>query len=157
MHRNIFQNAIFSAISVLFLLSACNSQDGQASAQAAARCPNCGMRVQPDSAWRAGMTSAQGEALSFDAPKCMFRVLRGERGQGAREPWVIEYDSREQRPASSVVYVMGSDVEGPMGRDLVPIADRERAERFLRDHHGSRILTFDEVTTQVVDSLFRRG
>lgn len=156
MHRIITQFVVLFSACVVLLLSACNSQDAHASAQAAARCANCGMRVPPDSAWRAGLTSRGGEALSFDAPKCMFRVLHGERGQGAREPWIIEYDSREQRPARSVVYVIGSDVEGPMGRDVIPIANRERAERFLRDHHGTRILTFDEVTTQVVDSLFRR-
>jgi nitrous oxide reductase accessory protein NosL len=156
MHRNILKFAALSIASIVFLLSACNSESGHVSAQSAARCANCGMRVPSDSAWRAGLTNSEGEALSFDAPKCMFRVLRGERGHGAREPWVIEYDSRTQRPANSLMYVIGSDVEGPMGRDLVPIASRERAERFVHDHHGTRILTFDEVTAQVVDALFRR-
>lgn len=156
MHHNIRKLVVLPALVALFLLTACSAEGGQAHAQSTARCANCGMRVQPDSPWRAGLTNREGEALLFDAPKCMFRVLRGERGEGARDPWVIEYDSRERRPASSVVYVIGSDVQSPMGRDLVPIASRERAERFLRDHHGTRILTFDEVTAEVAGSLFRR-
>ncbi|MDQ3037996.1 MAG: nitrous oxide reductase accessory protein NosL, partial [Myxococcota bacterium] len=104
--------------------------------------------------WRAGLTTASGEALSFDAPKCMFRVLRGERGQGARDPWVIEYYASERRPARSLLYVIGSDLQSPMGRDLVPIEGRERAGRFVADHHGDRALTFDEVTPAVIDTLF---
>ncbi len=50
--------------------------------------------------------------------------------------------------------MLGSDVQGPMGRDLVPVQGREAAERFARDHQG-RVLGFDEVTAAVVDELFR--
>ena len=141
---------------VLAVLVACSSAEPGA-AQSAARCAHCGMRVPAESTWRAGLTTASGEALLFDAPKCMFRILRGERGQRAREAWVIEYYSSERRPASSLVYVLGSDVMSPMGRDLVPIDGRERAERFLRDHHAQRVLTYEEVTPAVLDELFRPG
>ena len=139
---------------VLAFLVACSSGEPEANAQAAARCAHCGMVVPPDSTWRAGLTTSSGEALLFDAPKCMFRILRGDRGRGARDPWVIEYYSSQRRPAPSLLYVLGSDVESPMGRDLVPIEGRERAERFMRDHHGQRVLTFDEVTSPILDDLF---
>lgn len=149
---------LFAALSfALALLVACGSSEPEASAQAAGRCAHCGMRVPADSTWRAGLTTQSGEALLFDAPKCMFRILRGERGRNARDAWVIEYYSSERRPASSLVYVLGSDVESPMGRDLVPIEGRERAQRFLQDHHGQRVLSYDEVTSAVVDELFRPG
>ena len=144
-------------LTTALVLLACSSAEPEASAQATARCAHCGMRVPADSTWRAGLSTASGEALLFDAPKCMFRVLRGERGANARDAWVIEYYSSERRPASSLLYVLGSDVESPMGRDLVPIEGRERAERFLRDHHAQRVLTYDEVTAAIVDELFRPG
>lgn len=153
MTRRVFVAAASLALAVLV---ACSSAE-PGSAQSAGRCAHCGMRVPPDSTWRAGLTTASGEALAFDAPKCMFRILRSERGQGAREAWVIEYYSSERRPASSLFYVLGSDVESPMGRDLVPIDGRERAERFLRDHHAQRVLSHDEVTSAVIDELFRPG
>jgi len=35
--------------------------------------------------------------------------------------------------------VTGSDVLGPMGEELVPIAGKQAAETFLRDHGGSGI------------------
>jgi copper chaperone NosL len=132
-----------------------SAQPGPGAEPAVARCAHCGMRVPADSSWRAGLTTAGGETLAFDAPKCMFRILRGERGQGAREAWVIEYYSSQRRPASELFYVVGSDVESPMGRDLVPIEGRERAERFLRDHHGDGVLSAAEVTSEVIDGLFR--
>lgn len=155
---NVILPWLFAACLGLSMLASCQGGDPHASAQpAGARCANCGMRVPANDTWRASLTIAGGEALSFDAPKCMFRVLRGERGQGARDPRVIEYYSSEPRPASSLFYVIGSDLQSPMGRDLVPIDGRERAERFLRDHHGDRVLSFDEVTAAVVETLFRRA
>lgn len=159
---NDFLSLRFAAYLALAVLAGCSGGDPLASAQPTGpRCAHCGMRVAaepsaPGWAWRAGLTTASGEALSFDAPKCMFRVLRGERGRGARDAWVVEYYTTERRPAASPFYVIGSDLQSPMGRDLVPIEGRERAERFLADHHGERVLSFDEVTSSVVDTLFGR-
>lgn len=41
-------------------------------------------------------------------------------------------------PVGVVWFAAGSDVTGPMGRTLVPVAGREEAEHFLKDHHGAR-------------------
>lgn len=113
----------------------------------AARCELCGMIVDPSSGWRAGA----GE-LSFDTPKCLFRYREDH---ALRDAWVIEYYSQERRVADDLLYVIGSDVQGPMGRDIVPIEGRENAERFVADHHGERILEFSEVRGEAVQALFR--
>jgi hypothetical protein len=39
-------------------------------------------------------------------------------------------------PTDDVRFVTGSDVVGPMGPDLVPVA-AESAARFARDHNGA--------------------
>jgi copper chaperone NosL len=150
--RNVMKGLVgviaFSAVAALF--GACGDED--TAQPRAARCDVCGMRIDPSSGWRAG---GQTEALAevrFDTPKCLFRYHH-QRG-GVREPWVIEYYTQERRPARELLYVLGSDVQGPMGRDLVPVQGREAAERFARDHQG-RVLGFDEVTAAVVDELFR--
>lgn len=121
----------------------------------APRCANCGMRIDPTSAWRAGLATAEGEEILFETPKCMLRFLRSERGTGARDPWVIEYYSQERQPASSLFFAIGSDVSGPMGEDLVPIGGRERAESFARDHGGS-VLAWQQIDDDVVRTLFSR-
>lgn len=131
----------------LLLLAAC----GESSEQTA-RCATCGMIVAPESGWRAGGTSASGEELVFDAPKCLFRH-RHERGE-VSDAWVIEYYAQERRPAAEMRYVIGSDLESPMGRDLVPIEGEEAAERFMADHHGEGVLTYAQVSADVVSALF---
>ena len=123
----------------------------EGTAEAQQRCELCGMRIDASSGWRAGARSADGERR-FDTPKCLFRY---HHQHGAREPWVIEYYSQERRPARDLFYVIGTDLEGPMGRDLVPVAGREAAERLMREHHGTRVLAFGEVTEAIVDDLFR--
>lgn len=128
------------AAALALLLVACGSSDQ-------ARCDTCGMLVEPESGWRAGA-----EGSSFDAPKCMFRhALR----HGVEAPWAIEYYSQARHDARALLYVTGTDLESPMGRDLVPVEGREAAERLRRDHGGDRILTFDEVDGAVIDPLFR--
>lgn len=124
-----------------FLLAlACGSSD-------TARCDTCGMIVAPDSGWRAGA-----EGLAFDAPKCLFR--HALRHGAPRDPWVIEYYGQARRPAPELLYVIGTDLESPMGRDLVPVDGAEAAERLREDHGGQRILRYDEIDAAVIDALF---
>lgn len=137
----------------LTLATALASCGNEGSAQAPSRCDNCGMRIDPQSGWRAGGQSETGETVAFDTPKCMFRYYHQHGGVG--RPWAIEYYSQEQRPARDLFYVLGTDLEGPMGRDLVPVAGHDAAQRLMRDHHGERVLAFDEVSSEIVESLFR--
>jgi len=130
----------------LLLFAACGEE-----AASNPRCATCGMIVAEDSGWRAG-GEVDGEAVVFDAPKCLFRHQH-ERG-AVSAPWVIEYYSQERRDAEGLLYVIGSDLESPMGRDLVPVEGREAAERLVEDHHGEAILGFDEVSEAIVTALF---
>ena len=57
----------------------------------------------------------------------------------------------------SALYVIGSNVFGPMGKELVPFAAQETAGGFLKDHHGKQVLTFTEITPEIVQSLFSGG
>jgi len=116
------------------------------------RCAHCGMRVDPASPFRTGATDAQGAERSFDSPKCLLRWLHGE-GRGAREPWAIGYYTGGRRPAAELFWVEGGDVRGPMGRDLVPVEDGPRAERFAGDH-GGRVLAWDAIDAATIDRLF---
>jgi nitrous oxide reductase accessory protein NosL len=132
---------------VFAALSACGSSEARPE-----RCDLCGMIVDESSGWRAGGSAADGSTLVFDAPKCLMRYTH-QRGE-VRGAWVIEYYTQERRPARELFYVIGSDLESPMGRDLVPIAGREAGERLVADHHGEAVLSYDEVSAQVVEALF---
>ena len=145
---------VLSAL-VLPLVGALSCGEAAPSALAQSdRCAHCGMRIAADSPFRTGATSASGGASSFDTPKCLFRWLQSSAGSGARDIWALDYYRRERRDATTLFLVLGSDVLGPMGHDLVPVEGRERADRFSSEHHGTRVLAFSEITPAIVDPLF---
>jgi len=117
------------------------------------RCTQCGMPIDETSRWNAGLTNAQGAAQRFDTPKCLFRFLASDDGRGASLPWFTEYYSQTHRPATSLRFVIGSDLIGPMGADLIPIEGDEAARRFGADHAGDDVLTFEQVDAARLQSL----
>lgn len=132
---------------IALLVAGCGGDSAETEAPAA-RCATCGMIVAPESGWRAG---AADEA--FDSPKCLFRHVH--RGGDASDAWVIEYYSQERRPAREMLFVTGTDLESPMGRDLVPVEGRDAAERLRVDHHGEGVLAWNEVERELIEELFR--
>ncbi len=54
--------------------------------------------------------------------------------------------------ASSVTFVVGSDVNGAMGKDLVAFSKRADAESFSQDH-GGKLAQFGDVTPGMVEQL----
>ncbi len=116
------------------------------------KCPVCGMFVAKYPDWVAEVVFADGSREVFDGAKDLFRYLLDMRRYGGKkEPadvaslFVTDYYTLEPIDAKAAFYVVGSDVFGPMGRELVPFARRAQAEEFLRDHRGQRIVGFDEV------------
>ena len=49
--------------------------------------------------------------------------------------------------------MIGSDVYGPMGHELIPFSSQDGAENFMKDHHGKEILTFDKITPELIKSM----
>jgi len=117
------------------------------------RCRKCGMRVEDHPRWIAGLTTDSGATERFCSPRCLFAHWRSERGAGARHAWVTEYYTQKPTPVNEVLFVAGSDVIGPMGTALVPIAGRAAAEQFLGDHHGTRLVSADEITVEFLRGL----
>ena len=110
------------------------------------RCAHCGMKLDPSSAWTTELTGP--EPAKYDTPRCALIAWRkGEHpATGVR---VVEYYDRVPRDGADVLFVVGSDVLGPMGPDVVPVAP-DKAERFVKDH-GGRKLALAEVTAQVLE------
>jgi nitrous oxide reductase accessory protein NosL len=124
------------------------------------KCPVCGMFVAKYPDWVGYAELTDGRRLVFDGAKDLFkfvhdpgRYLPARTRKDVRSITVTDYYALAPVDARSAVYVLGSDVYGPMGRELVPFARRADAEEFLKDHHGTRTLTFDEVTADLVRSL----
>jgi copper chaperone NosL len=117
------------------------------------KCPVCGMFVARYKNWLAQIIFADGSYAVFDGPKDMFKYyLNMKKYNPAKTAsdisniFVTEYYSTGLMDARKVFFVQGSDVNGPMGAELVPLATEVAAKDFLKDHKGNRILKFNEVT-----------
>ena len=120
-------------------------------------CPVCGMIVSKYPNWIATVVWKDGHAHHFDGAKDMFKFLQalpkyapGHKPDEIRFIAVTDFYNLEKIEARKALYVMGSDVMGPMGLELVPLATRADAEDFLKDHKGKRILRYDEVTPEII-------
>lgn len=117
------------------------------------RCPVCGMFVAPYPDWIATILFQDGSQLFFDGSKDLFRYYFRMPADGSPQGrgqvasiHVTEYYSTKLMRAEQVFFVLGSDVYGPMGKELIPVAGKESAATFLRDHQGTEILGFDQIT-----------
>jgi nitrous oxide reductase accessory protein NosL len=125
------------------------------------RCPVCGMFTAKHPEFLAQVVFADGAYLTFDGPKDLFTYLLEPEAYGGRSPadgdgiFVTEYYSLEPIEARAALFVVGSDVHGPMGHELIPFATRDDAEEFQRDHRGAAVLTFADVTAEVLAELAR--
>ena len=119
------------------------------------RCPVCGMFVYKYPKWTAQIVYKSGERLSFDGVKDMMKFYFDREKYGKYENLtrdkisdiiVTDYYSQKPIDGTKAYYVIGSDVNGPMGEELIPFSSIESAKTFLQDHHGKKILKFSEIT-----------
>jgi hypothetical protein len=133
-----------SALCLPLLLGACGRRDGE-------RCENCGMAIDPHSPWTALLLLPNGGKVSFDSPRCALLAWRSGRvpAEGIR---VQDYYDRGWKDGAEVRFIASSDVQGPMGGDLVPV-DTGRAPQFAREHTGTRPLPLEAVTLALLQEL----
>ena len=118
-----------------------------------AKCPVCGMFVEKYKEWITQVVFTDGTAAFFDGPKDMFRYYfniakynPGKKQSDINAIYVTEYYSAKFMDArKGIFFVQESDVNGPMGAELVPVDSFDRAKEFMKDHHGKKILKFGEV------------
>jgi copper chaperone NosL len=123
-------------------------------------CPVCGMFVAKYPDWVATVLYKNGHAHHFDGAKDLFKYLQdlpkwapGHEKQNIIKIGVTEYYSVSLIDAHKAFYVIGSDVLGPMGHELIPLETLDDAREFIKDHKGVKILRFDEVDTQLLEKL----
>lgn len=124
------------------------------------KCPVCGMFVAKYPDWTAVIAFRDGTTVAFDGPKDFFTyVLRLKAFNAAREPsdisalTVKDYYTLAPIDARKAFYVLGSDVFGPMGKELIPFASATDAGGFMKDHAGKRVVAFGEITLTLMKSL----
>jgi nitrous oxide reductase accessory protein NosL len=124
------------------------------------KCPVCGMFVAKYPDFLAQLIFRDGTYAVFDGAKDLFKYVHDLRAYApSRQPadiaaiYVTDYYSLTLIDGKSAWYVIGSDVYGPMGRELIPFGRESEAREFLVDHKGKRLVRFPEITLSLVKGL----
>jgi nitrous oxide reductase accessory protein NosL len=126
------------------------------------KCPVCGMFVYKYPDFLARVAFRDGSMLFFDGAKDMFKYLLsmkkfspGKTPADIKSVHVTEYYRLVTIDALKAYYVVGSDVYGPMGRELIPFEKESEAKEFLSDHRGRAVLRYGNITLAVLGELDR--
>ena len=123
------------------------------------KCPVCGMFVYKYPRWVAQIFINKTH-FSFDGVKDMMKFyLEPKRWaknidiSNISNIIVTDYYSQKQIEARSAFYVIGSDIYGPMGHELIPFQDIEEAKEFKLDHNAKKIIKFKDIKLESVYKL----
>jgi len=124
---------------------------GQMQLDAGDRCPVCAMRPARSPRFAAAIQLDDGRMYYFCSAGCMLRAwlhpesfLRAER-QRLQLPVVLDYFSGQPIDARLAFWISGSDVIGPMGPALVPLADETHIDVFRRRHGGREVFRLQDL------------
>jgi nitrous oxide reductase accessory protein NosL len=124
------------------------------------KCPVCGMFVAKYPDFSAQIIFRDGTYAVFDGVKDMLkyyseipRYAPGKKKADITAIYVTNYYTLGLIDGYRAFYVSGSDVSGPMGKELVPFDKKTDAKEFMKDHKGRSILTFKEINASVIKSL----
>lgn len=124
------------------------------------KCPVCGMFVAKYPKWAAMLRTQDGQALYFDGVKDMMKLYFQPKAYKVNLTpttlagiFVTDYYTLTQVDATQAWYVVGSNVYGPMGNELIPFRSRQDAQVFKDDHFGQRVLSFKDITETLVHDL----
>jgi len=126
------------------------------------RCAVCGMFVEKYQPWITQLHQSDKRPVMFDGVKDMMAyyfdpsAYGGEGDLSEAEIWVKDYYQLKWMDGRLAYYVVGSDVMGPMGEELIPFDSRDAAENFLKDHKGKEILAFADITADLVMAMKKK-
>ena len=108
----------------------------------------------------AGIKFKDGTLAFFDGAKDMFKYYFDLKKYNPNKKQadidsirVTDYYDLAVINGLKAFYVVGSDVYGPMGRELIPFSREADAREFLKDHKGKSLLGFQEVTPALIQTL----
>ena len=122
-----------------------------------ASCPVCNMKLEDSKLGVAAVVFKDGKVVGFDTAGDMFRyVFAPDRSSfdaaNIKNVFVTEHGTKKFIDAKHAFFVVGSDVQGSMGVEVVPFSKKEDADKFSSDHKGKRVAAYAEVAAGDVKS-----
>ncbi len=140
------------AIAIYLVKKALPSQANPIVAPKDAKCPVCGMFVSKYPKWIAKITTKEHKEYYFDGNGDLMQFYFKSK-ENLDKIFVTDYYNITAIPAKEAWYVIGSNIYGPMGDEIISFASKADAQRFNADHFGKKILSFDEITEDIVETL----
>ena len=126
-------------------------------------CGKCGMYPAKYPRWHSQIIFKDDSMTPFDGCKCMFNFLFGmEKFDNTHSIddvaviWVKDFDTGKWINAADAQYVVGSNMMGPMGKELIPFADQAAAMKFHQEQGGT-LMKYAEITPDVLKTLGMGG
>jgi copper chaperone NosL len=124
------------------------------------KCPVCGMFVAKYPDFVDQIAFKDGTHAFFDGVKDMMKYYFDLPKYNPKKNTadiaailVTDYYSMTLVDGFQAFYVIGSDVYGPMGKELMPFKDEAAAKEFKVDHKGTAILSFKDITPEIIKTL----
>lgn len=116
-----------------------------------AKCPICGMFVSKYPKW-ATKIEYNGKSYFFDGPKDMMKYLfkHNIKDNNEIKISVSDYFTTKEIDGKKAYFVIGSDIYGPMGKELVAFEDDHAAYNFKNEHFGKKVFRFNEMTDEIL-------
>jgi nitrous oxide reductase accessory protein NosL len=142
-----------------------SSKDQQVQVSIDEKCPVSGMFTYKYPRWAAQIFFKHDDHehhYSFDGVKDMMKfyfnpMLWGDykyvTKQNITKILVTDYYSQKAIDATKAFYVIGSDIYGPMGNELIPFENIDDAKTFKNDHRGVKIIQFENIIEDEVYKL----
>ena len=151
-------------VSAFIVLIACTlvsaGEKGPITASDKDKCPICGMFVAKYPDFAAQIIFKDGSYAVFDGVKDLFKYYfnlaknnPGKKLTDIDSIYVTDYYDLKWIDGYKAFYAEGSDVYGPMGRELIAFEKEAGAEQFMTDHIGKSRLKFDEIRYDLIKGL----
>ena len=116
------------------------------------KCQVCGMYLHLYPKWVSEIDYPNNETYKFDGIKDMLKFYFNNK-EGILRVLVQDYYTLKTIDAKKAYYVIGSDILGPMGNELIAFANKRKAMDFSFEHKGKYVLSFDELSEKMVRSI----
>ncbi|MGB6067082.1 MAG: nitrous oxide reductase accessory protein NosL [Desulfomonilaceae bacterium] len=103
-----------------------------------------------------------GHVVGFEGARCLFIYNSVPQKYHVNvadiaHQYVTDYTSKKMIDLAKAFLVLGSNVKGPMGYDLVPFSSKEEAAKFASENDGKWIVQLHEVAKAAQEGTDRSG
>ncbi len=116
------------------------------------KCPVCGMFIYKYPKWATMAIEKNGKKLYFDGVKDMLKYYFAHQ-KNIQALYAQDYYTKKLFNLKTAFLVLGSDVYGPMGDELIPFSSEADAKSFMQEHKGEKIVRLEDLNLRTVEAL----